>query len=183
MQVRRFEKLVHTDYIVQNCGSYLAIGSAYVHDIITIDVGTLDIKTPTIIGDKDTLGRIIADIKKLPLDVLRGIMGNDDDTASLTLPVYMWKNGKIEQTWTDDYEWPNTDHKGFILYTNATFKTEKECVEYARKDTAIFRDSLENWMMRYLDEGQKILGEIRRCSMAGRYLDINYGRGNGKSDT
>jgi len=129
----------------------------------------------------DTLGKpkfmeIVSSIESLPRAVLREIMDGDDDTSGLTLPVFAWRDGKVEKTWTEDYEWPNTDHKGYILHRDSAFRTEKECVEYARRDTALLGGSLENWMMTHLEEGQRLLDGIRRRRNWDRYLDINYGR-------
>ena len=169
MQVRRFEELVQTGYIVQNAVKYLAIGSAYVHNIITIDTETLEIKTPTCIGNSEELAKIIETIKNLPDDVLKEIL-TADDVIENPLPVFMWRDNQIQETQTEDYEWPNTDNKGFILYENTTFKTEKECVEFARSEIIYFLEGVENWAAENVREAQKVLDWIKEYRKHDKYL-------------
>jgi len=161
MQVRRFEELVRTEYIVQNCrGEYLGIGSPYCHDLVSVDVETMKVKTNSITRrDEPKWKRIINAIETLPRDVLKEILTLDDKIEN-PLPVFMWRDGKIQETQTEDYEWPNTDHKGFILYVNTTFKTEKECAEYARNQMVYALEGIE----RYAKEN------IRRSEILAQYI-------------
>ena len=67
-------------------------------------------------------------------------------------------------------EWPNTDHRGFILYTNNTFKTEKECAEYARSDMTYFLESIEQRARQNAEDAQKICEWIKQYRKNDNYL-------------
>ncbi len=45
----------------------------------------------------------------------------------------MWtfKDGKLIETFTDNFEYPNTTHDGFIMYQNTHFKTKEEAINQA----------------------------------------------------
>ena len=161
---------MQTEYIVQNCGKYLAIGSDFVHDLLSIDRNTLEIKTDFIVKRSEPKwARMIEAIENLPRDVLREIMILDDEIKN-PLPVFTWRDNQIHETQTVDYEWPNTDHKGYILYTNSTFKTEKECVEYARRQATCSLEYIENQMNQTLKEAQKVLEWIKEYRKDDKYL-------------
>ena len=170
MQVRRFEKLIQTGYIVQNCQDYLAIGSSYVHNLLAVDAETFEIrKSPIVTDDKSHWAEIIERIEKLPRDVLKEIMTLDDEIEN-PLPVFTWRHHQIKETQTEDYEWPNTDHKGFILYMNTTFKTEKECAKYARKEIAFLLDAIERQLSKNIKEAQMVLDWVKEYRKDDKYL-------------
>jgi len=165
MQVRRFEELVKTEYIVQNCVKYLGIGSQFCHDLVSVDVETMKVKTNSIVRrNEPRWERIINAIENLPRDVLKEIL-TLDDTIESPLPVFMWRDNQIHETQTEDYEWPNTDHKGFILYVNCAFKTEKECADHARSQMAYALESIEEYARENTERSEilaKWISEYRR---------------------
>ena len=170
MQVRRFKKLIPKDYIVQNCRTYLAIGSGYVHDLIAVDSQTLKVITSDIVQrNEPKFAEIIEAIEKLPRDVLKEIMTLDDEIEN-PLPVFMWRDNQIQETQTEDYEWPNVDSKGFLLYENTTFKTEKECVRYARRNMALFLQWVEELTAANIEKSQKILDCVKEYRRSDKYL-------------
>jgi len=181
MQVRRFEKLVQTGYIVQNCRDYLAIGSQFCHDLASVDVKTMNIKTSSIVKRNDPKWeRIIKAIEDLPRDVLKEIL-TLDDTIENPLPVFMWRDNQIQETQTEDYEWPNTDHKGFILYVNTTFKTEKECAEYSRGQMAYVLESIEEYARENVRRSEtlaKRISEYRQNDIYLSKIESKYKIGN-----
>lgn len=127
MQARKLKKLLNTGYIVQNCGEYAAIGSIYVHDIIKIDKQTLDIKVDYRIGDSAGLKNLLDILSKLKESgELRDILDSKDEIPN-PLPVFCYRGNQIVESKTDDYEWPNTDDDGYLLYENTIFKTRAEC--------------------------------------------------------
>ena len=170
MQVRRFNKLIPTGYIVQNCQTYLAIGSGYVHDLIAVNTQTLKVRTSDIVRrDDPKFAEIIEAIEKLPRDVLREIMIHDDEIEN-PLPVFMWRDNQVVETQTENYEWPNVDSKGFILFENTTFKTERECAEYARRDITITLRWLEERIANNIEESQKTLDRLKEYRRNDEYL-------------
>jgi len=170
MQVRRFEELVKTGYIVQNCVKYLGIGSQFCHDLVSVDVETMKIKTSSIVRrDEPRWERIINAIENLPREVLKEIL-TLDDTIENPLPVFMWRDNQIQETQTEDYEWPNTDNKGFILYVNLTFKTEKECAEHTRNQMTYEMESIERYAKENIRRSETLASWISEYRRNDNYL-------------
>ena len=88
MQARKLKKLLNTGYIVQNCGEYAAIGSAYVHDIIKIDKQTLKIKVWDCDSNNDNIHALLVKLKEIKdSGELREIFEGKDEISN-PLPVF-----------------------------------------------------------------------------------------------
>lgn len=152
MQARKLKKLLNTGYIVQNCGEYAAIGSAYVHDIIKIDKQTLKIKVWQHATNDDNLHALLEKLKEIKdSGELREILDGKDEVVN-PLPVFCYRGDQIIESKTDDYEWPSTDDDGYLLYENTTFKTKKDCLSYAFKDLSYSFKSISEQLDRAKEE-------------------------------
>ena len=141
MQVRKLKELLQTSYIIQESGDYVYIGSAYIHDIITINKFTL--KLTGDIRDFKELTRIYNECEKLIQNgEMKSIVSNNDNIEGMQ-KVYVWSNweGLIE-TYTDNPKWPNTDYTGRLLYDNTTFINKQEAIEYGIKSLC---SAIESW--------------------------------------
>ncbi|MCL2174455.1 MAG: helix-turn-helix transcriptional regulator [Treponema sp.] len=169
MQVRRFKELIKANYIVQNKDTYLAVGSPYAHDIITVDVDTLKVKAITGIGNSSEINFIVMQIENLPREVLEEIISKDDVIEN-PLPVFMWRDGKIHETQTEDYKYPNTDHKGYLLYDNTTFKTKAECAKSLRNNMKYSIAAIERRVTEEINGLQTLLKWVKKYRKSDEYL-------------
>lgn len=135
MKVRKLRKLLNdTNYIIQETDGKICIGSAYIHNIITIYKDTLKIKADDIRGFEE-LNRIYEKCKELIENgEMRDIANGNDDITDMQ-PVFIFDSWEgVICSYTDNMEWPNTDHTGRLLYENTSFKTRKEAVKYGIKE-------------------------------------------------
>ncbi len=161
MQTRKLKRFLNdTKYIISNCGDYLAVGSGYIHNIISVDVKTLDLKTSGNRGRDD----LAYDELKQIYDKLRELIDNgaikeiieQDDVIESPVSVYTYDNGRIITKYAEKYGWPNVTHDGFLMYENQYFKTPHEAVEAGMEN---YKASIELWersRLNVLDNLQKI---------------------------
>ena len=141
MKVRILKKLLNdTKYAVTNDNDkFLCIGSPMCHDLISVNVETLQMKCALDTWNKgrdslkedrqnellfiyDTLAELIAngEIKEIL---------NGRDQLENPLPVYTYGDGVIIESVTDEYGWPNTDDNGICMYENTHFQTKIEAIK------------------------------------------------------
>lgn len=135
MKARKLRELLNnTGYIIRETDGKICIGSAYIHDIITIYKDTLEIKGRDYIREGE-LSRIYDKCKKLIENgEMRDIANGNDDITGMQ-PVFIFDSWEgVICSYTDNMEWPNTDHTGRLLYENTSFKTRKEAVKYGIKE-------------------------------------------------
>jgi hypothetical protein len=136
MKARRLRELLDTNAIIADFGTYIGIGSQYVHDIISIDKETRKVKLSDIARSgarwpewescKEKLKWIMADPEFNEI-----VEGNDPECD---IPVFFAEKGEIVQETTDVWGWPNVTHTGKLMYENTFFKTKEEAVEYGIED-------------------------------------------------
>lgn len=174
MQARKLKKILDTGYIVQNCDGYAAIGSYYVHDIIKIDKQTLKIEVDRHVPLNDKMENLIAKIKELRENgELRTILNGKDEIAA-PLPVFMYRGDKIFESKTDNYEWPNTDDNGYLLYENTTFKTREDCLAYAIRDLSYSFKSISEQLDQAKEEVARLQKRTERDAKALSVLADEY---------
>jgi len=147
MRARLLRKILNnTEYSVSNHIEYIAIGSALVHDLISVNKKTLKLKYAldtfnegrdylvrySNLGNEllfiwDKLQEIINDGSIL--DIIQG-----RDNIENPLPVYTVVDGSLIESFTDKYGWPNTDDNGIIMYDNTHFPTKEQAIEYGLKE-------------------------------------------------
>lgn len=138
MKARLLKKLLNdTGYSVSNNDKYIAVGSPMCHDLISVNKETLQIKYAL-----DTFREGRKSIKSEELgfiwDKLHELVENDQihdiingkDEIENPLPVFTVDDGKLIESVTDKYGWPNTDDNGICMYENTHFPTAKQAIEY-----------------------------------------------------
>ena len=176
MQARKLKKLLNIGYIVQNCGEYAAIGSAYVHDIIKIDKQTLKIKVWDCDSNNDNIHALLVKLKEIKdSGELREILDGKDEISN-PLPVFCYRGDQIIESKTDDYEWPNTDDDGYLLYENTTFKTKKDCLSYAFKDLSYSFKSISEQLDQAKEEVARLQQRTSRNAKALSILADEYAK-------
>lgn len=137
MKARLLKKILNdTEYCVNNNREYIAVGSPICHKLISVDKKTLQIKyaldtfhqgreslrNPELVFIWDKLTELIAsgEIK----DIIEG-----DDVIETPLTVWTFEDGKLIETHTDKYGYPNTTFDGFIMYENTHFLIKQDAIK------------------------------------------------------
>ena len=156
MKARLIKKILNnTGYIVGNYGEYIAVGSPLCHDLISVNKQTLKVKLgldtfhkgrAALEGAGKSGAEMLFIYNKLEEMIASGEIVdiiNGDDVLENPLPVFTFRLGKIVETTTEKYGWPNVDNQGYVLHDNSSFKTRRECIQYAIKEIkyAIENDS------------------------------------------
>lgn len=145
MKARLLKKLLNdTGYSVSNHDEYIAVGSPLCHNLISVDKKTLKVKY---LLDTFREGRKCLDGRdnqellfiwdKLHELIETGEIHdiiNGRDVIENPLPVFTVADGKLVESVTDKYGWPNTDDNGVCMYDNTHFPTKKQAIEYGIKN-------------------------------------------------
>lgn len=141
MKALYLKKLLNTERVVADYGDYIAVGSAYVHNLINIDKKTLKLKYALDTfneGRKSLTGK--SDNELLDIyDKLQGLIDsgeineiiNGNDEIENPLTVWTSKDGELIETYTYAYGYPNTTYDGKLMHDNTYFKTKEEAIEEA----------------------------------------------------
>lgn len=145
MKARLLKKLLNnTNYSVSNHDKYIAVGSPLCHDLLSVDKKTLKVAYAL---DSFREGRKCLEHKSnskgenellFIWDKLHELIENGQihdiingkDFIENPLPVFTVDNGRLIESVTDKYGWPNTDDDGVCMYESTHFPTAKEAVEY-----------------------------------------------------
>ena len=145
MKARLLKKLLNdTGYAVSNNRDYIAVGSPLCHDLISLNKKTLTVKyaldtfregRKCLEGKSNSKGEneLLFIWDKLHELIESGQIQdiiNGKDEIENPLPVFTVDDGKLVESVTDKYGWPNTDDNGICMYENTHFPTAKEAIEY-----------------------------------------------------
>jgi hypothetical protein len=140
-------------YIISHNHDCICVGSAYARDLISVDKKTLKVKyaldafhkgreslgNETLVEIWDTLHRLIetGEIQ----DIIEG-----KDIIENPLPVFTVFCGKLVESVTDEYGWPNVDDNGILMYNNTYFPTKKEAVDYGIEELSCQIEQLDRFI-------------------------------------
>ena len=145
MKARLLKKLLNdTGYSVSNNDEYIAVGSPMCHDLISVNKETLKVKyaLDTFRDGRKCFEETSRQSEKSELlfiwDKLHELIENGQiqdiingkDEIENPLPVFTVDDGKLVESVTDKYGWPNTDDNGICMYENTHFPTAKQAIEY-----------------------------------------------------
>lgn len=147
MKVRALRALLETERLIANYGSYLGIGSAFIHDLIRIDVEPLKLSysqartdrqvpdDPELLLIWDILDQLVRSREILPYLL-------EDDVVTPSLPVFWADKGIIRESATEFVAWPNVTREGYLLYDNTHFSTREQAIRRGIKEAA---SAIESW--------------------------------------
>lgn len=145
MKARLLTKLLNnTGYNVNNNKDYIAVGSPLCHNLISVDKKTLKVEYALdtfhegrkCLERKDTTELLFIWDKLHELiksDEIKDIIEGNDEIEN-PLPVYTVEDGKLIETCTDEFGWPNKTIEGETMYDNTYFKTRSEAIKYGIKE-------------------------------------------------
>jgi hypothetical protein len=142
MKARLLNKLLgNPGYIISENEGYIAVGSPYVHNLISVDKKTMNIKYAL-----DTFGEgrksIQNDLLVSIWDKLHDLVEsgeiidiiNGADEIVKPLLVYCIKDDELVESITDEYGWPNVTSDGELMYENTHYKTKGEAIAHGIKN-------------------------------------------------
>ena len=145
MKARLLKKILNDPgYAVSNNRDYIAVGSPLCHDLFSVNKETLKIKyaLDTFRDGRKCFEETSRQSEKTELlfiwDKLHELVENGQiqkiingkDEIENPLPVFTVDDGKLIESVTDKYGWPNTDDDGICMYENTHFPTAKQAIEY-----------------------------------------------------
>lgn len=145
MKARLLTKLLNdTRYTVNNNSNYIAVGSPLCHDLISVDKKTLKIKyaLDTWKKGRESLTDRTNDELLFIWDKLQELIDNGEihdiiegeDEIENPLPIFTVYDGKLIESVTDKYGWPNTTIDGYIMYENTYFPTKEQAIKYGVRE-------------------------------------------------
>lgn len=140
MGIKSLKEKYKIEHIVQKVDNKICIGSGYVHDIIVIDFNGKIIKKykDGIYNDGWSTNEDLRRYQEaIILDEENGELKKVIDCKDVLFdlkPIFTVENGKLIETFCEEYEYPNTTIEGFLIYENTFFKTKKEAIDYGLRD-------------------------------------------------
>ena len=119
-------------HIVQIRSGFIAIGSAYVPDLIRVSMDGKPSWGNLGPSDNRDLSRYYAEMQK-DLPKLAQLV-QSPDSFSQSLPVFTWSSGVILEKECEAYGWPNVTHDGMIQYENTFSSDRMQVVRWAKQD-------------------------------------------------
>jgi len=141
MKARLLKELLNnTMYSVSNNREYIAVGSPLCHDLISVNKKTLKVKYALDTfreGRKCLEGKSNQELlfiwdklhELIESGQIKDIINGKDEIEN-PLPVFTVEDGKLIESVTDAYGWPNTDNDGVCMHDNTHFPTAEKAIEY-----------------------------------------------------
>lgn len=182
MKARLLKKLLNnTGYSVSNNREYIAVGSPLCHDLISVNKETLKIKyaLDTFREGRKCFEETSRQSEKTELlfiwDKLHELVAsgeihdiiNGKDEIENPLPIFTVEDGKLIESITDKYGYPNTDDNGICMYENTHFPTKEQAIKYGISESK----AGEEWALRRIKELENDLAKTKvKASKYRRYI-------------
>ena len=158
-------------HIVQVAHNQICIGSAYVHNLATIDLQTGKLEENSTF--KGFLSREYPLLLKATPEEIRNLL-TIPDTFTRSIAVYTYDGSKIIEKWCETPGWPNITHDGSVMYDN-TFSTDKALVVAWAKRSASLHIRQTRARIQDVDDDLKKLRDLLAADEAGQVkLDADY---------
>jgi len=118
-------------HIVSSRPKGLCIGSAYIHDLITVNPKTGKLRLSESFSSKlkDQYPDLLS---ASPEDILDAL--NSKDTFSSNLVVYSYDDSGVTEHLCEEYGYPNLTHDGYLMYENTFTSDKSEAIRWAISD-------------------------------------------------
>ena len=148
----------------------IAIGSPMCSTLITMDMKTFKLRYALDTFnrgrdaiDHEELGFIWDKLESLAeTGEIKSIIAGQDELKN-PLPVFSYKAGKIVESTTDEYGWPNVTVDGTLMYENVWFKTYAEALKYGLKNAEYAVKDWERNVSRRQEELAEGLAELAKA--------------------
>lgn len=173
--------LNNTGYDVHNKPDKICIGSPLCSDLISVDKKTLNVKyaldtwregRKSLDGKSNSKGEneLLFIWDKLHELIENGEINdiiNGDDILIIPLPIYTVKDGKLIETFTDAYGYPNVTISGELMYENEYFKTKEEAIKEGIKEYEYYENNLKEQI---IESEKEILKKREKAIELNNYI-------------
>jgi hypothetical protein len=174
MKARKLREILNNiNFTLSNDDDCICVGGAYCHDVISVNKKTLEVKYildtshegRKAIKNKDhlfiwdTLHRLIE------TEEIREII-DGKDVIENPLPVFTVNGGKLVESVTDKYGWPNTDDDGILMYNNTHFPTKKRALKYGIEELSASIEIYDRRIGEHEEEIKELRMKRNSCDLA-----------------
>lgn len=138
MKARELQKRLGTTRTIHARDNLICVASAYVHDLVSLNVetGNLSYKFGGIPKDEE-LNQIYQGLQFLNAEE-RSYFWEGVDTIEEPITLYYADNdGVIKTAITDSLDFPSITDDGVLIYENTHFKSKKELLDYEINNTQL----------------------------------------------
>lgn len=138
MKARELQKHLGTTRTIHAEENLICVASLYVHNLVTLNVETGYLAYALGGRPKDAeLDKICQGLESLSKEQREYYWNGADDIKKLVTLYYADDEGNLKTTITDSLDFPSVTDDGVLIYTNTHFKTKKELLDYAIRDTEL----------------------------------------------
>lgn len=167
--VKEHYRIGHT---VQIRGGIIAIGSAYVHDLIRVTfAGAVTWGTLGRAANSE-LCRYFDEMTADPATLLRLI--REPDTFTADLRVYTYQGGEIIGKYCEAYGWPNICHDGQLQYENTHSSSRDQVVRWAKLNAQCGIENCRDSVAQAEKEVERLRGYLRQHEADRLKLDTDF---------
>lgn len=166
MKARELKKHLGTTRVIHAKENLICVASPYIHNLVALNVDTGDLTYALSGSRKDAeLEEISQGLESLTKEQREYYWDGADDIENPITLYYVDDKGVVKTVITDSLDFPNVTNDGVLIYSNTHFKTKKELLDYAIRDTELAikwlntcsSEKYNAWM-----ESQAILSETNK---------------------
>lgn len=134
---KKFKEKYGIKHTVHISGGKLHIGSAYVSNLVSVDL-----KTGKLVENSSFRRFVPENYKELYSANEQQILAilASEDRFEKKLPVFTVADGKLVEDFCEKYGWPNVTHSGWLMYDNVWFKTKEEALDHGIRSAESYRN-------------------------------------------
>ena len=170
MKARYLKALLGTKRPVCDEGEKVCIGSAYIHDLISVDKKTIKLRYKFGVPDDAELLAIWEKLKELiDSGEMKSII-DENDVIENPIPVFTYDNDfEIVESHTDALGWPNVTYDGKLMYDNMYFADINDARKAALKEA---RACYSFHSERIIELGEQIEEHRKQEKIAGQAMIV-----------
>lgn len=158
-------------HYVQITEAGICIGSAYVHDLVTINVnlGTIH-ESATFKGFiKNNYPKLLDTTSEEILSII-----NTPDVFESSITVYTYENGDIIEKKCEKIGWPNVTHDGYMMHENTYSTNKNKVVGWAKNNISLEVKYTQEHIGRKEKELEEFRAKLKKAKEIQAKLEEEY---------
>ncbi|WP_151765756.1 hypothetical protein [Acinetobacter colistiniresistens] len=168
---KTFKEHFGIEHTVQITDAGLCIGSAYVHNIVTIDLKTGEIRQSNALSG--FLNREYPQVLNSTAEERLQLI-NAKDHFEKSITIYTYQGGEIIEKLCEDPKWPHLTHDGRQIYENTHSINKDEVVVMAKREFDAAQKMTLNRINEIKQQLQEVEGDYERYKIIGEKLERDY---------
>lgn len=166
MKARELQKYLGTPRAVHAKEGFICIASAYINNLVSLNVETGHLSYALGGRPKDTeLEKICQGLESLTKEQRNYYWDGADDIKNPITLYYADDKGDIKTAITDSLDFPNVTDDGVLIYSNTHFESEKELLDYEIDNAKL----AIKWLNKSVSEKYKAWMESRKLLSDHKY--------------